>query len=418
MAAQNNAKVAAAQLELVRKKLPILFERDDYFYANMAKRPGEVISSRDMRIPLELRPGGKFGQFDSDGGSLGRGSGTTYDKAVINTIPFKIGIEWTKKAEWATRTGRQAVINSVNKEMASAMKEFRRQIDSQLQTAGDGVLGTISNVSTGSGVDTITLGTDGFGAKLLRYNQNVNIYDSGLTTRRTSDDGNEITFIDYANNIIKIAAVSGIDVGDKVVIAGVSATPPVSIYGVPYHHSDASTGSWLGLDRATNPEVRSNSVDASSGALALPFARQLMNKIGDRVGLESNVKATAWMHPCQAQAYEELGQLISIINKDAGAKGLDLYFNDNMQLAGVPTKKHFLWDKTRIDFIVNDVWGRAEMLPIDFYDVEGRRIFEIRGSDGGVATAQIFYLCVVMNAYVDNPASTGYIKSLAKPAGY
>ncbi|HEU4638240.1 MAG TPA: hypothetical protein VFS84_05270, partial [Candidatus Binatia bacterium] len=79
---------------------------------------------------------------------------------------------------------------------------------------------------------------------------------------------------------------------------------------------------------------------------------------------------------------------------------------------------HFSWDKTRIDFIANDAWGRAEMHPVGFYTVDGRRIFEIRGASGGVATSQIFYLCASFNFFVRNPAEVAFIYGLTVPAGY
>jgi hypothetical protein len=202
------------------------------------------------------------------------------------------------------------------------------------------------------------------------------------------------------------------------VISGVTATPPVSLLGVPYHHSNASTGTWLGFDRATTPEIRANRVDALGAALALPFPRVAINKIGDRLGMDSIVKVTAWMHPCQKQAYEELGQLVSVIQKAPRQEGLDLYFNDNMQMAGAPIKTSFSWDKKRIDFIVNEVWGRAEMNAPGFYTVDGRKIFELRGASGGVATAQIFYITASFNLFINNPAACSYIDNLAVPTGY
>ena len=56
-----------------------------------------------------------------------------------------------------------------------------------------------------------------------------------------------------------------------------------------------------------------------------------------------------------------------------------------MQLAGAPVTPSYNWDKTRIDFVVDEVWGRGEILPIGFYTTDGRKIFEIRGPSGGVA---------------------------------
>ena len=65
------AQVVGAELERVLPKVPTLFDRDDVFYSQLDKKPVEVISSRDMRIPLELRPGGKTGYYDPDGGDMG-----------------------------------------------------------------------------------------------------------------------------------------------------------------------------------------------------------------------------------------------------------------------------------------------------------------------------------------------------------
>jgi len=118
------------------------------------------------------------------------------------------------------------------------------------------------------------------------------------------------------------------------------------------------------------------------------------------------------------QAYEEIGQLVSIIQKTPKEESLNMYFGSNMQLAGASATPSFSWDKTRIDFVVDEVWGRAEILPIGFYTTDGRKIFEIRGPSGGVATAEVFYMVVGMQVFVNNPAACSYIDQLAVPIGY
>lgn len=414
------ANVASVELERVLPTVPTLFERDDTFYSQVEKKQVEVVSNRDMRIPLELRPGGYFGHFDPDGGDLGLGSGPTYDKAVIGTVHLKHAIQWTKKAEWATDSNRKAVVNVFRQLLAKGMAEFRRNVDALCMTAGDGVLATITSVSNGSSTDTYTCTTDGFGVKLLRYGQSISVYDSTLNTHRHGAiSGGEvvINYHDLATSTIKVPEVTSATAGDKIVVSGLSATPPVSLFGVPYHHSSSTSGTWLGFTRSSTPEVLANRTNAA-GSLALSHARLAINKIGDRVGIGSIPKVQAWMHPCQKQAYEELGQLVSAIFKQPKAEALDMYFGDNMQLAGAPIKTSYLWDKTRIDFVNPEVWGRAEMHPAGFYEVDGRRIFEIRGASGGVATSQVFYLSASFNLFVSNPAACSYIDGLTKPNGY
>lgn len=411
------SQVAALELERVIPKIRVLFERDDKFYANIKKRDVEKISNRQMRIPLELRPGGAFGYFNPDGSDLGRGGGPTFDKAVLNSVFVSEAIEYTKLTQWSTDDERKAITNGVRRLTATAIDELRRQLDSQMMQDGTGTIGVISVVSTAAGVDTYTLGTDGFGARLMRFGQTIQVFDTTLATLRGSGT---ITKWDVENKSIDVTpAIAGAVATDKIVTNGISSpTSLPALFGVPYHHSNASTGTWLGFSRASTPEIRSNRVNANNNALSLPFARLAVNKIGNRVGIDNDFSPSAWMHPAQVQAYEELGQLVIMIQKTAKDEALDMYFGDKMQMAGVPVKKSFNWDKTRIDFIVDEVWGRGEILPIGFYTTDGRKIFELRGPSGGVMTAEIFYMVCGMQTFVSNPAGTAYIDLLAVPSGY
>ena len=416
--AVTESQVAATELERLLPKVRTVFERDDRFYATITKKGDvEKVSNRQMRVPLELRPGGSFQYFNADGGDLGRGGGPTFDKAVVNCVFVSENMEYTKLAQWSTDSDRKAIINAVRRLTATALDELRRQLDSQLKQDGSGAIGTISAVSTAAGVDTYTLGTDGFGARLIRHGQSIQVFDSTLATLRGEAT---VTLHDVENKQIQVTpAISGATATDRIVTKGISS--PLSlpaILGVPYHHSNASTGTWLGFSRSATPEIRSNRVNAGGAALTLPLARLALNKVGNRLGIDHNFKPVAWTHPAQKQAYEEIGQLITSISSSGVNKGgLDLYF-DKMQMAGAPVKEDYSWDKTRIDFVVESVWGRAEILPIGYYKTDGRNIFEIRGASGGVATADIFYMVWGGQFYVNNPAATAYIDNLAVPAGY
>src|SRR4030095_8296686 len=115
------------------------------------------------------------------------------------------------------------------------------------------------------GVDTYTLGTDGFGARLVRFGQTIQLFDTTLATLRGSGT---ITKWDVENKQIDVTpAISGAIATDKIVTNGVSSpTSLPALFGVPYHHSSASTGTWLGFSRAATPEIRANRVNAGSAA--------------------------------------------------------------------------------------------------------------------------------------------------------
>ena len=410
------SQVVALELERVIPKIQTLFERDDLFFANIKKRQVEKISNRQMRIPLEIRPGGSFQYFDANGGDLGRGGGPTHDKAILNAVFLSENIEYTKLTEWSTDSDRKAVVNAVRKMTASAMDELRRQLDAQLMQDGTGVVGTITTPTTSGGVDTYVCNTDGFGVRLVRFGQTVQVWDATLATLRGSG---VITQWDVAAKTIQVTPATGAQATDVLVVSGISSPTSMSaIYGVPYHHSNASTGTWLGFQRASTPEIRSNGVNASSNPLSLPLPRLAINQIGNRVGINNTFNPTAWMHPAQQQAYEEIGQLVIMINKAPKDEGLNMYFGGNMQMAGCGVKPSFNWNPTRIDLIVDEVWGRGEILPLGFYTTDGRRIFEIRGASGGVATAEIFYMVIGTQFFINNPAATAYIYGLSVPSGY
>jgi hypothetical protein len=411
------SQVVALELERVIPKIRTLFERDDKFFSNIKKRDVEIVSNRQMRVPLELRPGGSFQYFNPDGGDLGRGGGPTFDKAVLTPVFMSENIEYTKLTEWGTNSTKKAIESSVRRLTATAFDEFRRQLDGQMMQAGTGVIGTVTTDTPVGGSNVIVATSDGFGVKLIRYGQTVQIFDSTLATLRGSA---VVTGHDVANATVTLTPqIAGVVATDVIVVNGISSPSSLpALYGVPYHHSNASTGTWLGFDRATTPEIRANRVNAGGSSLNLPMPRVAINAIGNRIGINNNFSPNAWMHPCQKQAYEEIGQQVTIIQKAAKDEALNMYFGDNMQLAGAPVKDSYSWNMKRIDFVTDSVWGRGEILPLGFYMTDGRNIFEVRGASGGVATADIFYMVLGTQTFVNNPAGCSYIDNLLVPAGY
>lgn len=421
---QTEAQVLATELERVDPHVATWFDRDDKFYSQIDKGSPEIMSGRDMKVVCELRPGGDFGQYNSEGGDMGTGTGPQYDKAVINTVDLKIAFQWTARSEWVTDDKRKAVISNFRDMLAKGMAEFRRGIDSLCMQDGTGILATVTSVTTNTpaGFDTLTLTTDGFRARLLRYGLKINVWSANLLTNRTAAAPLAINFYDIVNSQVQIPTGSGVLATDLLGINGTTTTPPTSINGVKYHNSNSSVGVWQGYNRANTPEVRAIRVQAAGG-LSLPFPRLAINSIGNRVGEESMKQMDVWTHPAQVQAYEQLGQQVSIINKTAKDEGLDLYFGNRlgagMRMGGSPVKTSYSWDRTRIDFMDLSNWGRAEMKSCGFYkDKNGRYVFELRGASGGVGAAWLFYIVVSFNLYVKNPAALAYIDTLTIPSGY
>lgn len=419
MGAMNQASITTAQMEEVEKSLPVLFERGDSgnFFSMIEKRNVKKVSDKAMRVTLEISPGGYFGHYNPDGGDMGRGAGPSFTEATISTYHFRHALEWTHKADISTDDARKSVVQAFKHIVAKAMPDFRRHVNAMCMTDGTGVLATVESTSNDGTYDTVIL-SNYYGAKLLRKGQKVTVYDSAMNTHRTSGGEKEITFYDVQNRTIKFTTLSGLVAGDKICISGLSGSSPTSLFGLEYHHNNASVGTWLAMNRADYPEIRCNGVNAAS-EFKLGHARLAKTMIGDRLGADMVKKLVAKCHPCQVQAYEEQGQLISMIQKGSGSESLNLYFGDNMQLAGSTLQQDYSWNKTRIDFINPEVWGRAEMEAIKFYtDANGNKFFAVRSSDGGVAAANLFYIVASFNIYNMNPGSEAYIYNLPVPDNY
>jgi len=432
MATMTESSVINAEIERITPVVSTMYERDNTFFSQVEKRPVEVVNGRDLRIVLDLRPGGKTRQWNSDGGDMGRGGGPVYDKAVINTVDLEHAIEWTTRSQWVTDDARKAVVNNFRDLLAKSMAMFRSNTDKIISCGdGNGTLGTVGTWTQNSpaGYDTYVMNSDGFRAHLIRYGCDIAVWASTYLTQRTGTQQaptaqNEaaVTYLSIPTYTFQVATgqINGVQAGDKVIVSGASATtPPMSLFGVYYHHNASTVGTWLGFNRATTPEVVANSVNAANQPLAHPQPRLAMNLIGDRLGIETrSKKLQAWTHPAQASAYEEMGYGLVQIVKSAKEEPLDLYFSDAMKLAGSPLKLSYNWDRTRIDFVDLDVWGRAELHKPGFYEVDKNKIFPLYGTSGGLLASRIFYLVSSFNCFVKNPAACSYIYALAIPSGY
>jgi len=418
MPAQANANVLALQLEKVRDKVPLLYERDDILLTMIQQRGDiERISSRNMRLPLQINPGGKAGSYNADGGDLGRGTGSQYDVAQVSPIFFRFAVEMTKLAQYATTGRERAVEDNAKREVVNGMRQFRAFLDKLMQTGGNGVLGTISSFAT----TTWTMATPP-GAALVYPGQTIQVYDATLTTNRGTANVVSADPISATQTIVVDANPGGLTAGDVIVHDGLTGASPVSLFGIKYHQNNATTGTWLNLNRATYPvQLATPRVNAGNAALTPAAVRLAINKVRKALGINHLSKLIAYMAVEQEHAWENLGITVSQVIKEGGSNGgndLDLLFTGRKTMSGVPIKSSVNADQTRVDFLDLSHWGRAVLKDIDFYEVNGNTVFPIYGASGGLAASFIFYFDTAFQVWNDSPRSGAFIDTLARPSGY
>jgi hypothetical protein len=213
---------------------------------------------------------------------------------------------------------------------------------------------------------------------------------------------------------------TGTVAGDFIMVAGVAATTPVFLYGIPYFHNTSTTGTYLGINRTQNYVV-ANGVAAGGAPLSLPMLRAALSRVEQSLGTDA-LKSQVWhAHPSQIQAYEEMGfakqEILMTNGKMPGFDGLTANVGQ-FTIAGREVVRNIHADNSRIDFMefgswLKVVWGKA---PFWFKNRSGQWVFQIYDPASGNPTANEGCYYVDARQYaVDNPQAISSVTGLKVP---
>jgi hypothetical protein len=426
MPPQSNAQLIAAQIERIEPKVELLYERGDDLVVMIGKTDSTKVSSRAMRIILQITAGGKGGSYNADGGDMGRGSGESYDVATVSPVFKKMSFEQTNLAEWATASDEQSIVNAASRIVANSMDQFRAYEDKVMNATASFSLGTIGSIS--GTILTMTVPT---GAQLVYENQTVQVYDTTQTINRSAASGVVTTVLATDPQTTQAVVVDqlppGTIAGDVLMSDGLIGSNPVDLFTIKYHQSAATTGVWQNLNRATYPyKLASSRVNGNNGALVPMQPELCINKIRKGIGIKKIKKMIAYMALEQKHAWDQLATTVQIIDRaqhktgesvDMNPTSYQDYGSGNMH--GIPIKLGQNADQTRIDFLELSVWCRATMNEPGFLKGrDGKMWFRIYGASGGIATAEQFHIIHNFQVCNRNPRVGGFVDQLARPSGY
>lgn len=414
--AQSYTDVAAVQIEAITPLLTGFFDEEDSLFSKFEKVQSQPQSGRAMRIPIELRPGGKMRYVSLDNGSLGTGSGPVYDYASVTPVDSVFNLSWSLKSKFTTDNDSKAVVDTVQRTIASGIKEAKLHVDKHLQTSGTGILATVT--AHGS-APTYSVVGNGFGARLLRHNDPISVYDSAQNNYRGEVYVSGTP--DYKNETVTLSSTltGSITSTDKLCVGGLTATPPSYIYGLPYHHNASTAGTWLGWTRANYPEVITPNVAAGSTNLTVSMVHKLMAIMEGELGdIFETGNWTWYMHPKQ---HFQLLQLMSQISEihlpmGSGNSEVDVAFNRKNQrkLASLPVMTSINADQSRIDLIDLQNWMRATYKDLSFLKLAGSTVLPVPNSTSYDAT-EMSVLAWSQQFVCKNPRRAGYISGLTVP---
>lgn len=432
--AQTATDVLYANMQVVRQNvLPRLYELSNYVSAKIIggiekHQISKTPNSQDFRAPIETGNTAIFGTWNMAGGSLGLGGSFQTQQLVQTAVPLKLGFQLNRDAVWSTNDKALSVVNAFKKSVKDAPELFARYDDTSFFniTGSQGVIG----VATGVNSQTYTLDTN-FGANLLMQGQSVEVFDSTLATDKTNNAGlspdslPKLSAVDKINRTVTLDSIGGMSLAatDKLLFAGV-ATTPTWINGLYYFNDSSTSGSYLGLTRSSYPELIANGYDAGSNSLTPQMGLLIKHRIFLRRG-QLPKGLVGIMNIAQHAAL--LNQGINISNwfrgKGMTDKMIDIMptVEDVVDFCGIPTYLSPHASQTRVDFLDRSKMGRVTFgqNAVDFYeDLEGKRFFPVRSSNGGVSASDLFYLVAVQNFYNVDPGSGGFIQNLSLPTGY
>lgn len=406
-----------AQSEVVGKKMPEFFGKA-YVALNQLKKAGDVerVSERDFRAPFLLQTGGRTGTFSADGGAFGRGTHAKGDKFVQTYFPLRINFEMSQLMIDATANPDVSRLNAFKRAMKDAIPEFALFCDALFHGDGTAVLGTSTAQATVSGKTVYTMDT-ATALRKLRVGQYVIPYQGASALN--SGTAVYIEQLDFENRKVYLSAlIASAAAGDTLQMDGVSGSSPAGPNGIKYFHDSSTSGSTLGVTRATTYEVVSNSVDVSA-APTFMSGQKLLDKILERrKGLPSGIKWLA-SEKQRSNLYAQV-QNISIFDMQGAKQGYKADLNPNatdleFNFCGVPGMIDPAQDNDRMDLMCFSDWGRVQIKDVGYYEQNGNRFFTLYGSDGSPSANTWFGLYLLENYICRNPGMGGYLKNCSLP---
>lgn len=443
----------SAQLEKVRKVMVELYNEKSNNIADMIERAGpeKVTVSRYLyRMPIELLQGGNFHKINMDGGSLGIGTSLQLSHLEAGFISTARSYRVTDEQRSTSEDSTQSTVNVFERVMSRAIPAAKIDDDISLHGTGTGILTNSSSATNGSTTLTFAGATDTLGINRLFEGMTVDVWDSTGATKRAPSAGTAPTYIlsiDYINNIVTLSqSIASLTLGD------ILAFPDLDVYGPStltsfsstwpggaltngpgltgdsfrhglYYANDITTSNYyLTRLKSTIPQLLPAYIDGTSSTITFDIVQKLLDQNIQKRGQQALKGLKGVFHMAQRRALFNEGVNISNWNRgQTSDKMPDLYPSNNMydstfDTCGVPCFISHRQYRSRVDYFVPADWGRAQTEDIHFKEVGGKNVFEVRNSDGTIATEVEFHVITEFDWACPDPGKGMYVDQMSVPA--
>ncbi len=385
----------------------------DFFNKGVVERIGE----RDFRAPYGTYEGGRIGTYNPQMGDMGRGNASAGGYMTGSYYPLSLRFELDMLTIKATESSKLAVAQPLKLAIANGFVNFQRHLDKFAHGDGTAKLATATAHSSASGVSVYTLDTT-TGCKHLVRGQFVIVYDStGATVKGLF----QITAMNITARTITLSGVvPSAATNDTFWIEGVSGSTPTGMRGLKYWVSYATSGTTAGVNRATEPEIISNSVNAAGGLIpehVMALYHRALERRGEvangLLGLISPAQqAVIWSNVMSIQNMDLAKSQAQAVDRLPALKG-----KKSFMYGDIPHYVDIHEDTTRIDYIVPDTWGRCRLDKMKYFELPGssQRFFPIAGGSGAPRAGVWWALTAEEDYFNYDPGAQGVVYGLTLP---
>lgn len=417
MAPQAYADVAAVQIEAITPLLTGFFDEEQGLYEKFEKIQSKSQSGRSIRMPIEIRPGGSMRAVNIDNGPLGTGTAPKYDYTLMSPVDSVFALSWSLKSKFTTDSDAKAVVDTVQRTIASGIAEAKIHVDKHLNATAAGVLATSTAYSDGGGAgQSVVTCNNALGVRLIRFGDPLSFYTSAAQT--TYHGTATVVGIDYQAKTVTLDvqnATSGFVSGDVLCVGGLTATPPTWLYNVSYHHNNSASGYWLSWDRSKYPETRTPTFAGGGNAFTVEAANALLAYLDGELGEDVTTTGNwGWyMNPKTHFSLVQIMTMISEIELSGDNAQVDLAFSRKKQrkLCGFPITTSINADPTRVDFFDYKNWLRGVYKELAFQRLGGSTVLPVPNGTSYDAS-EISYLLWSQQIAMKNPRRGAYVSNL------
>lgn len=414
----NVAAALATQKEFVAPKVEKLALAASALWKRMKLNTNvKAVSNRPCRIPMQPLTAGKFRQGSFDGADMGRGSGPQTVPATISCVSFLQASEWTALAEYTTDSDTKAVQDYVALLQSQQAETIAGYMDALLQTDGSNTLDTVVSVSG----NVITVNNP----NAFQDNQDIDFYSNLIDQGGTFLGAGTILSVDAINVTITMSAAppAGTATGTRMLVSGSAGVSNSGLMGLRAYNISGNTGLYMGISRAAYPGKFSVPNFNAPGTLTPALVRALEALIELSLGVEKAAQSNI-MPNCNvdmAAAWENLSLTVQRVDVVAlrGDEQPDMLKKRRARTIG--GREVLINERARpgyIDWLALEHWFQIQSKSLSYYDVKGQTVFPTYGGSGGLATAFLQYMVIMLQFASVQPRLNAYLSAVNIPKYY